>query len=191
MSLVAKLLGADKPDEPKYDRREFLFGTAKDIAEDALLLSGAYGLAKTLTPKDAYAQSLPHNLYNPKGPEVSEENFKETLRQHGLVWVMYEWTGADESHRKLGNNFFEVLKQEFGNQVDGYIRINTDSWSDNGAVATREITKNVYPSFCLYNKGVVVNDGTPTDIRIRGPPKADRMDWVLSYITDNSVLKRT
>jgi hypothetical protein len=134
---------------------------------------------------------LPPDKYNPRGPEVSEQNFKETLKKEGLVWVMYEYTGAGEIplETEYGEKFWRVLKKEFGDQVDAHIRINVNSWSNNGQKAIDEIKRNVFPSFILYMNGKIISSNE-NDVRIRGPPKTqERIQYCLDYIRTNSPLK--
>ncbi len=140
--------------------------------------------------QEAYADSLPADKYATRGIEVTEANFKDTLRGEGVVWVMYDHYSPNISavdHQKA-DRFWEVLKKAFGNQVDAFIRIDATEWNNYAKAAANEITKSTFPSFVLYKDGVVVNDGTDKDIRLIGPPKASP-DGYLNYIRNNSSLK--
>jgi hypothetical protein len=159
-----------------------LEGLLKSIGD--FILPSAYAGGPAPQP-----EQLPQDKYNPRGPEVSENRFKDTLKKEGLVWVMYEYTGprSDAIFNNLGENFWRILKQEFGGQVDGFIRINIDNWSNYGKRATDEITKPNYPAFLLYKHGSVVNEGTNQCIRIRGPPNEKEIGPALEYIKKNIV----
>jgi hypothetical protein len=136
-------------------------------------------------------KALLADKYDPRGIEVNEYNFKDTLKKEGLVWVMYEYTGAGEVpfETDAGEKFWRVLKQEFGTQVDAYIKINVDAWSNTSQKAIAEIKRNVFPSFILYMNGTLISNND-NDVRIRGPPKTqERIQYCLDYIRMNSTLK--
>jgi hypothetical protein len=141
-------------------------------------------------PKETQ-KALPADKYNPRGPEVSEQNFKETLKKEGLVWVMYDHTAKSITSkcRDDAERFWTLLKKEFGSQVDAFIRINIDYWSNYGQIAHQETTKNKYPSFHLYDNGIVVRLEKKNGIRIRGCPDEEESVRALEFIRQNSMLK--
>ena len=157
-------------------------GTAASVAGADLVADSLERIADVFTGNPssrgydsgvAYAAELPQDKYDPRGDDVSEANFKNTIARdsaNGLVWVMYDWGGVSSGLRQRGDEFWDMLKEKYGTQVDAFIRINVDGWSNNAAAANKEITKDAYPAFILYSNGRVVNDGTNDDIRIRGPP---------------------
>lgn len=137
------------------------------------------------------AAALPKDKYPPKSKPVSERNFKKTITKWKRAWVMFEDSNPKVPPRihNQGNKFWKVLKARFGNQVEAFIRIDTRGWPDAARTARKEIIHNEYPSFVLYEKGVVVNEGTSFAIIINGAPMSQQIEPIFRYITSNSDLK--
>jgi len=143
------------------------------------------------TPPSGETETKYADMFDPKGAEVSEENFKETIRKAGFVWVMYEYTGENANPRieKNGRNFWKVLKENYGNQVDGFIKIDYTDWSNTFEKAKQEIGTSATPAFILYDSGKIVNDGTFAELIILGAPVEGRLQTHLDRIDRNSSLQ--
>ena len=84
------------------------------------------------------------------------------------------------------------MKDEFGDQVNVYIKVDIGNMSIDGLnEIIQEIRKRTFPSFVLYVNGKIVNDGTSNAIRFNGAPIDKRgTEAVLQYIVKNTNLKR-
>jgi len=167
--------------EPKDPSKRETLKKLAAIGLEVLLIGGGLGLAKRAS---AFEEKY-----------LTDENtFKDEIAKSGTTWVKYEIDNPKRSNmpheelKKLGNNFWDILKKEFGNQVDSYIVVNATGWSNRGEAAVREINKDKYPSFLLYKNGVIVNDKTEKDIRIRGGIRPSKITGALNYIRKNSFL---
>jgi hypothetical protein len=163
-----------------------LFSGCKDI-------SGAgYPLRSDFT-MDEIAQ-LPRDKYGPGDPEVSMDNFRDTITNAGYVWVQYALDKPSPKPKKNGEMFWNQLKEYYGKQVDGFITILVPEGSDfMKLVRKHELTQDAFPSYCLYKNGIIVSDGTDYDIRVRGVPSwSDKWDvkGAFDYIDKHSSLKR-
>lgn len=148
---------------------------------------------------------LPQDMYDPKGAEVSEKNFKKTIA-NASAGGKYIWVMMDRDHQSMictgdRENFWLTLKENYNEQVSGFIRLNIENWSNNRQTAKdfvgkagigRDDGKNQWPMYMLFKDGKVINGESYTnDVRIRCPPKDNPSKYeFLRYIERNSGLKR-
>ena len=137
------------------------------------------------------ALALPKDKYDPKGPEVSPARFKATLAQEEYAWVMFTDSNPDvpKTIRDQGEKFWKVLKAKYENQVQTYIKIDTNGWPDKARAAKKEILDNTYPAYALYEKGEVMNVGTMYAVIINGAPMEVQYEAVFEFINEISHLK--
>ena len=79
------------------------------------------------------------------------------------------------------------MKDEYGatGKVKNFLVVDLTGWSRAASeLVYKEIGKNAFPSNVLYFNGRVVNDGTPNDIRLQGPP-TDSGKFYLNYVNKN------
>jgi|GEM_PF-3729623 len=148
-------------------------------------------LSLLLIAPPALAQDIPPDKYDPKGPEVSEKNFRATLAKEKLAWVMYDDSdpAVPKNLRAQGEAFWKLLKTRFKDQVKAFIRIDTHDWSDGAMEAKKEIMENSYPSYALYQNGYVVNVGTNYAVIINGAPLMEQVESIIEFVLEVSPLK--
>lgn len=169
-----------------------------------LLSSSACGLIKPAFTPEQIAR-LPQDMYDRKGTEVSEKNFRQTIN-NASAGGKYIWVMMDRDHQSMictGNReaFWLTLKDNYGDQVTGFIRINIENWSNNRQVAKDFVGKggigkvdgrNQWPMYMLFKDGKVINGESYTnDVRLRCPPMDIQSKYdFLKYIDSNSKLIR-
>lgn len=160
----------------KMDRREFIRGSSS-LAFFAALYR--------ILPKETYASEtggLP--VYE----ETKVNNFRELQQQiesDEVVCVMYTTSDSrmPEKYRIRGQNFWNVLKDTYGVDVDIFVKADCKGWYDK---ASKEIGENTYPSFLIYEGGKVINENTGRDLRILGAPKkGEDLKNQIEYIENN------
>ena len=176
------------PVYPRKDmsRRDFLIKAGKGAA----VVGGAVAVSgiDAILPKEAKADS-PRPQYVTL---TNEHNFKEIISRYESAWVMYTFGGEKASDKRLGKQFWQILQNEFGSQVESYIIVDTTGWHRNigGIAVEREIGKNKFPSFILYNKDKIVKLDTGDPLRVRGPPENQKKtNFVINYIKKHSYLR--
>jgi hypothetical protein len=118
--------------------------------------------------------------------------FKDEISKYDTVWVMYTFIAVKRGeYRENANKFWNLLKKEFGKQVDAYIVVDTSFWSKEDVMRTydNEVGERRAPSFVLYKNGKVVNEGTDDDVRIVGAPTSEHRPLFIEEIKKVSFLK--
>lgn len=116
---------------------------------------------------------------------TDEKSFIDEISKYDTVWVMYTYNGVKGTEfEERGDKFWNLLKKEFGDQVNAYLVIDTTEWGKVGSVRVYdvEIGKRKAPSFLLYKHGKVMNDGTEDDVRIAGVPNSEQFPLYIKAI---------
>ena len=136
---------------------------------------------------------LPKDKYHPRGAEVSVKRFRRTIAQERFAWVMYDcrWPSITKETRRLGNSFWLRLKEEFGDRVDAFIRIDVTDWPFRAKEAKYEVRSDLLPGFVLYNLGLVVKDMSTrkSAIRINAPAREAEVGRIIKHLKNFSILK--
>lgn len=173
--------------DKKFTRRELLESGCKAVFGFAV-----YSALGPLLPQEANAGDYKEIYLD------DEKDFKDVIADSGLCWVMYQYNGPNPDSEKnpedidrRRNKFWNILKNEFGSQVDIYIVIDTTNWSteysENRAIS--EIGENSYPSFLLYRNGEVVEGDRGYPVKVQGAPKENSMNNMINYMKEHTILK--
>jgi hypothetical protein len=134
---------------------------------------------------------LPKDMYETNDPRLNEQNFEKTIENSGLVLVQYCLLNPpSDKHIYNGNRFWNRLKTDYGNTLDGYITITVPNISSFSSKIQTELGKDMFPSYALYDKGIMVTGGIGKPARIRGAPdyanKPEEEEKAINFIKRNS-----
>jgi|GEM_PF-3940652 len=138
-------------------------------------------------------EGLPPDKYHPRGEEVSVKRFRQTVSQERFAWVMYDcrWPSIDKKTQRLSEMFWLALKEEFGDRVDAFIRIDVTAWPHQAKEAKYEVQSDLLPGFVLYNLGLVVKDmsSRSSAVRVNAPSQEAEVGRMIRHLKTYTILK--